>query len=153
MSEETKEILARRTEKMWRHEDREINTSYALWNIVFAIHAAMIGAVGIFIGNDKFPLAQTLFPYVFTISIIAMILIVVLIILFRRYDTIHANHFRAIHMGIKRFPTGFNPNISNRNCRKYAKKYYCSRMTIEITEILLFIPNAIIFAIIVMTHT
>ena len=54
--------LTRRTGKQWRHEDRELTSTHVLWNAAITAHTVIVAASGIFVGNDKFPLAPYLFP-------------------------------------------------------------------------------------------
>jgi hypothetical protein len=150
----TPEILARRTAKEWRHEERELTSTHALWNLIIATHAAIVAATGLCVGNNKLPFATTLFLPMFSVSVGAMFGIIVLVFLLRRYDHISAVYFRIVSQetATNGLPPGFDKSKEEQKRQKAEIRYYYGRNVLEIIEMCLLIANLVMFYIVVMCH-
>ena len=120
--EPSRKILARRTEKQWRHEDRELTSTHFLWNAAITAHAVIIAASGILVGNDKFPLARWLFPLIVICSVLAIGGIIKLMFALRSYDSISAAHFRSISE-MPPFPDPREHRESENKCNRARERY------------------------------
>jgi hypothetical protein len=144
------EILARRTEKQWRHEERELSSTHALWNTVLGAHAVIVGATGLFVGNNKFPLAASLFWYVFSVAVLALLGLILLTLRLRRFDHLSGAYFRITSQEL--LPPKFDKAKEDQKCREAEKQYKVVRDILEPAEIVLFIANLTMLYIIVTRH-
>jgi hypothetical protein len=145
------EILARRTAKQWRHEERELASTHALWNTVLGAHAVIVGATGLFIGNNKFPFAASLFWYVFSVAVLALLGLIFLALRLRRFDQLSGAYFRITSQ--EPLPPKFDKAKEDKKCRDAEKQYKLMRDVLEPTEVLLFIANLIMLYFVVSQHS
>jgi hypothetical protein len=143
--------FARRTEKQWRHEDRELTSTHVLWNAAITANTVIVAASGIFVANDKFPLAPVLFPYVFSVSAAAILGVILLAYLLRSSDRISGVYFRTVSQQSE-LPIGFDKGKEEQERQNAEKRYNFWRGILEGTEALLLIANLAMFYIIVTRH-
>ena len=147
---EQRKILHRRTEKQWRHQDRELTSTCSLWNMIFALQGAVAAVSGALVGVDKFPNASRAFPFIGTLSIISMLVIVILYYLLRTVDHKRAAYFEVTSRG-KPWPDDFNQAEQDDKSKGAQKRYIAYRKYLEPLTLVLFLINCFIFAWVIMT--
>jgi hypothetical protein len=148
----SREEIDRRTVKLWRHEERELTGTHFLWGAAITANTIVVAASGIFVGNNKFPLATILFLPIFFVAVIAITGIITLAVLLRYFDRFSAEHF--LRSTSDPLPTRHDQAKHEERRRKAQQRYRKYACIIEPCELVFFLANLIMFSIIiVMRHS
>ncbi len=151
---ETPELLARRTQKQWRHEDRELSSTHSLWRFAFSIHAAMIPVGALFVRDTKCHCAIILFCIIIAVSFLSMIGIAYLAYLLLRYDRTSASHYAITSLGRNHndYPKNYDLAAAESVRKATKERFVKRRKIIEPIEIALFIISVLLFLALIATN-
>jgi len=142
-NEDAADIRARRTEKQWRHEGRELTSTHAFWGALVGLHGAVAGLAGVLVGQKSFP--ESAFIVVGLLSLASMFLLAFLNSLSRRADNLRAKYFSVTSQ--KQWPDGFQKDKEDRVSKTAQDRYSSWQKPIEWIVMMLFLMNALVFGV------
>ena len=144
MTDETRvsrDVLARRTEKQWRHEERELTSTHAFWGALIGLHGVLAGLAGVLVGEAAFP--PSAFIVIGALSLLCMVSLAILNFLSRTADKRRAEYFAVTSQKV--WPESFDKERENNSSKAAVKRYVFWQRPVEVIVMVLFLVNALIF--------
>lgn len=140
-TQDSREARARRTEKQWRHEERELTSTHAFWGALVGLHGAVAGLAGVLVGQKAFP--EVAFFSIGVLSLLSMICLALLNFLSRTADKRRAAYFAVTSH--KEWPEGFQSEHEDSASKAAVDRYSFWQKPVELLVMGLFLVNALIF--------
>lgn len=136
------QILLRRTEKQWRHEERVLSSTHALWSTLIGLQGAVAGLAGVLVGQGSF--SELAFIIIGTLSLLSIAALAWLNFLSREADRLRAEYFAETSKKGGQ-SENFNQELENEKSKSAESRYKRTQNIVERVVILVFFLNAIVF--------
>lgn len=143
----SREVRARRTEKQWRHEERELASTHAFWGVLVGLHGVVAGLAGVLVGQGAFPV--TAFVLIGVLSLFSMTALAALNFLSRTADKGRALYFSITSQ--KDWPQEFDSKREDRSSKAAVDRYLFWQKPVELVVMAFFLMSAMIFGSAVVT--
>lgn len=137
-------IRARRTEKQWRHADRELASTHALWATLIGLHGAVAAVAGVLAGQTS-SFSIDAFLWIGVVSLVSMVFLALLNYQSRAADRSRAKYFAVTSRRRSTWPQSFDKDVENQESQDTVARYLFWQRILEPLVMVFFLLNAVIF--------
>ena len=143
--------LLRRTEKQWRHEERELAQAQSLGKIILTVQGASIPLSSFVLGDSPCICEKWLFIAIVVVSLLSMLCVAVSSYFLLEFDRYSARHYSITGSGTK-YPNDFDEVQSEEKRKALKDRYYRFRPVIGLLHLICFLVSVVLFCMIVVRH-